>query len=395
MKLINLTDNVYWVGTVDWNVRDFHGYNTPYGTTYNAYLVSDKKTALIDTVYWKFKDVYLRRIESVTDFDKIDYVIVNHIEYDHSSSLPYLMERVDGEIFCTKRARDVIERIYSDEWSINVVKTGDELSIGNKTFKFIETPMVHWPDTMFTYLVEDEILFPNDGFGQHIASSERFADEISFVDPYDEAAKYYANIIMLYSKQVQKVLKYLKEQNISIKMIAPSHGLIWRNGVEKILDLYGKWSSGMAADKVIIVYDTMWESTEKMAWAIAKGLEEEKMDYEIYLLKHSDWSWIMKEIMLAKGILVGTPTLNRELYPSVAGFLTYMKGLKPINKIASVFGSYGWSGEGVKKAEEMLREGGIEVVDSGLIFRYTPTEDEIQQCIEFGKSFAEKVREKE
>ena len=393
MKAVEIANNVYWVGVIDWYVRDFHGYKTPYGTTYNAYLVKDRKTALIDAVYYKFTGEHLSRIESVTPFEDVDYVIVNHIEYDHSSSLPSLMEHVDAEIFCTQRAKNVIEKVYSDRWDINVVKTGDELSIGSRTLRFIEAPLVHWPDTMFTYLVEDEILFPNDGFGQHIASSQRFVDEMTSINVIDEAAKYYANIVMVYSPQVRKVMEILENHISGIKMIAPSHGLIWRKDIEKIIQCYRDWSSGKAEKRIVIVYDTMWGNTEKMMSYISKGIEETGVEFEIFRLKDSDWSWIMKEIMLSKGILVGTPTLNRDLYPSVAGFLTYMKGLKPLNKVASVFGSYGWSGEAVRKVEDILKEAGIEVVESNLRFRYTPSEEELEKCVEFGKEFAEIVKE--
>ncbi len=393
MKAFEISDDVYWVGVVDWDVRDFHGYKTPYGTSYNAYVVRDRKTAIIDTVYYRFSEEYLSRIGDVTPFENVDYVIVNHIEYDHSSALPYLMERVDAEILCTQRAKNVIEKVYSDKWDITVVKTGDELSLGTRTLRFIEAPLVHWPDTMFTYLVEDEILFPNDAFGQHIASSVRYSDELTGIDVFDEAGKYYANIVMVYSPQVRKVLEVLESQIDGIRMIAPSHGMIWRKDIEKIIQLYRDWSGGVAEKKVVIVYDTMWGNTEKMVRNVSAGLEAEGIEYGIYRLKESDWSFIMKEIMLSRGLIVGTPTLNREVYPSVSGFLTYMKGLKPIGKIASAIGSYGWSGEAVRKVEEILKEAGMEVVESNLRFRYTPSEEELEKCEEFGRRFAEKIKE--
>ncbi len=393
MKAFEISDDVYWVGVIDWDVRDFHGYKTPYGTSYNAYLINDRKTAVLDTVYYGFRDEYLSRVESVIPFENIDYVIVNHIEYDHSSALPYLMEKVDGEIFCTQRAKNFIEKVYSDSWDINVVKTGDELSLGSRTLRFMEAPLVHWPDTMFTYLVEDEILFPNDAFGQHIASSLRYSDELSGIDVFDEAAKYYANIVMVYSPQVRKVIETLESQTSGIRIIAPSHGMIWRKDIDRIVQFYRDWSSGKAEERVVVIYDTMWGNTEKMVRHISAGLEEGEIEYEIYRLKESDWSSIMKEIMLSKGLLVGTPTLNREVYPSVSGFLTYMKGLKPIGKIASAFGSYGWSGEAVRKVEEILKEAGMEIVESNLRFRYTPSEEELEKCIEFGKMFAERIKE--
>ncbi len=386
---MKIADNVFWVGVVDWNVRDFHGYSTVYGTSYNAYLVKDEKVVLIDTVKFGFEDELLEKLEELTD--KIDYLVVNHIEMDHAGAVKAVLEKYpEAKIITNARGKKGLKEAYGIERDIEVVKTGDRLKIGKQELTFIEMPMVHWPDSMATYLAEQKILFPNDAFGMHYASSKiidsEFDDE-ELERAFFEAAKYYANIILPYSQQVRKVLGELKK--IDIEMICPSHGIIWKDNIEKIIKKYEEWSNGKAERKVVIAYDSMWGYTEKALKKIIEGIEEVGVPYRIYKLRASDYTEVMAEVMQSKGLIVGSPTLNREIFPSVAAFLTYMKGLKPSNKVAAAFGSYGWSGEAVEKIVGVFEELKFEVVEA-IRFRFS-SDEKSEELKELGRKLAEKL----
>jgi len=393
MTKVELKDGVFWVGVVDWNIRDFHGYITHRGTTYNAYLIVDEKIALVDTVKHGFFDEMLSRIKEIVDPKDIDYVISNHVEMDHSGSLPDIMrEAVNAEVFATKKGKEGLYNYYKGDWTFNTVKTGDQLNIGKKNLLFLEMPMLHWPDSMATYIVEDHILLPNDAFGQHLATAQRFEDEVEEEILMEEAADYYANILMPLGSLILKKVEEIQKLGIPIDMIAPSHGVIWRSNPAKIIEAYVNWSKGVAKKKVLIVYDTMWNSTDQMARAIANGVSDEKIEVRLLHLRKNDWSDIVKEILDTKAVIFGSPTLNNGMFPTVGGFLTYLKGLKPKNKIATAFGSYGWGRGAVKAINKELKEAGFEVIESGLEIKYRPDEDGLKKCYELGKEIAIKVK---
>lgn len=395
MKKTELAKGIYWVGAVDWNARNFHGYtySTHRGTTYNAYLIVDDKTAIVDTVYGPFAKEMLERISEIIDIKKIDYVVSNHVETDHSGALPALMEFIpDVPLVCTQKGKEGLFKHYFKDWNFKVVKTSDEINLGERTLKFIETPMLHWPDSMFTYIESDELLLSNDAFGQHIASSFRFADELEEAALMEEAVKYYANILMPFGALILRKIDEIVKSGIKIKTIAPSHGVIWRGNPERIINAYLDWAEGKTNDKVVVVYDTMWESTKKMAEGMAEGIMNQGLEAKLYRLSTSDRSDVITELLEAKGILVGSSTINRDILPTVAPFLEDLKGLKPKRKIAGAFGSYGWSGGAVEKIKESLKEAGIEVIDD-LAFKYVPDSEEIKKCFEFGERFAIKIKQ--
>ncbi|SEG14666.1 Flavorubredoxin [Caloramator fervidus] len=370
MRPFKISENVYWVGAIDWNIRNFHGYSTHRGTTYNAYLIIDEKITLIDTVKSHLVDEMLERISYVVDPRKIDYVISNHVEMDHSGGLPRLMEIIpDATIFTSLNGERGLKLHYGSNWNFKVVKSGETLSLGNKSLEFIYTPMVHWPDNMVSYLIEDKILFSNDAFGQHIASSERLDSQFCLDIILEEAAKYYANIVLPYSSNVKKVLEAIL--NLDIDVIAPSHGLIWKNNIEDIINKYKKWSDNTTDNKAVIVYDSMWGSTEKIAYAIYNAFEESNISAVMLNLKTNDISDIMTHILNSKYICIGSPTLNNNILPTVASFLYYLKGLAPKKRIAMAFGSYGWGGQSIGQIEDILKSCGFELIDS-IRVQYVP-----------------------
>jgi len=390
MAKVTLSEGVYWVGAVDWNVRNFHGYTTPHGATYNAYLIIDEKITLIDTVKYPFYEEMLGRIKEIVSPKEISYLISNHVEMDHSSSLPMIFKEVsNAQVFATKRGIAGLRKHYKADLPFIPVKEGDELSIGKRTLKFIETPMLHWPDSMATYLVDEGILFSMDAFGQHIATSRRFDDEVGLEIIMPEAAKYYANIVMPFGSQVLKTID--KAKDLKINMLATSHGVIWRQNIATIIESYVKWASGEAEEKILVIYDTMWNSTEMMAKALVKGITNEGVEVKLFKLTGSDTSEIIKEVLTAKAILVGSPTLNNGMFPTVAGFLEYMRGLRPKGKIGAAFGSYGWGKGAVRGIEEMLQKTKIELLDANLEFQFVPDKEELQKCVEFGSSVAKQV----
>ena len=392
MKVI-LAEGINWVGVVDWNMRDFHGYVTRRGTTYNAYLIQDEKTALVDTVKHTFSSELLRNIYEIVDPEKIDYIIVNHVEMDHSSSLPEIVKHAkNATIIASQRGKDTIIEHYGADFNIQTVKTGDTLKLGKRTLSFVEAPMLHWPDSMFTYVVEDKILMPNDAFGQHFATSERFDDEVDEHVLMEEAATYFANILMPFAPLITRKLEEVTKMSIPIEMIAPSHGIIWRSNPSKIIKAYSDWSAGVSKNKVVIVFDTMWGSTDKMARAIAEGVTSEGVDFKVLKLRASDATEVMTEILDSKAVVVGSPTLNNGMFPTLSSFLTYATGLKPKGKLWAFFGSYGWGGGAIKNMTEIAQKAGFEVNGQAVEVKYVPDQADLKKCFEFGQQIAAKIK---
>lgn len=394
MVKVALKEGISWVGVVDWNIRDFHGYVTNRGSTYNAYLIQDEKTALIDTVKNSFADELVMKISELTSFEKIDYIIINHVEMDHSSSLPVVAKLAkNAKIYASQRGKEALIDHYGPDFEqVETVKTGDELKVGKKTLRFVEAPMLHWPDSMFTYLVEDKILMPNDAFGQHLASSERFDDEVDEHVVMEEATMYYSNILMPLAPLITRKIQDVVAMKIPIEMIAPSHGIIWRKDPVKIINAYLNWSAGTSKNKVVIVFDTMWHSTDKMARAIADGIASEGIDVKLLKLRSYAISEAMTEILDAKAVLVGSPTLNNLMFPTLSSFLTYASGLKPKGKLWGFFGSYGWGGGAVRSMIKVAKEAGFEVYEPGLEIKYVPDNDDLKKCLEFGQQIAQKIK---
>ncbi len=375
-----IKENIYWTGFIDWDLRNFHGYSTPSGSTYNSYLIVDEKPTLIDTVKDYGFDEMLRRIKAVIDPSEIKYIVSNHTEMDHSGSIDRLLEYCpDAEIVCSPKGEQHLKKHFKKDWNFKVVGTGDTLDIGKRRLSFLLTPMVHWPDNMVTYSELDKILFSNDAFGQHYASNDRFVDEIGLDIIRAETAKYYANIVLPYGAQVQKALEALEKLNID--MICPSHGLIWRNksDIETLINLYGKWSTYQTEKKVLIIYDTMWHSTERMAKQFFKLIDEESIPVNIINRQNSDISDIVTEILSSKIVLMGSPILNNRILPTMASLLMYLKGLKPKNRFVLPFGSYGWATVGFRELESSLTDAGFELMGEGVYQNFIPSQDDLDQ----------------
>ena len=393
MKAVEIKPNVYWVGGIDWNLRNFHGYITPRGSTYNAYLILDEKITLIDTVKHYMYDEMKTRISSVIDPTKIDVVISNHVEMDHSGSLPKILDKIPNATLVTStRGKRGLKQHYDKNWNFKVVDAGDSFSIGKRTLDFIPIPMVHWPDSMVTYSEHDKILFPNDAFGQHIATTERFDSQLDWGILREEAAKYYANIVLPYGSQVQKALTGVS--NLDFDTIAPSHGIIWRHHLKDIISLYDQWSKNETKPYAVIAYDTMWGSTKKLAYAFASGLEEGGMNVRIRNIQNTPFSDVITDILEARVIGIGSPTLNNNMLPSVGGFLTYLKGLRPKERVGFVFGSYGWGGQAVKLIENMLDGLSWEFPEASMNINFVPSEKDLEKVKNKGINIAKNIKNK-
>lgn len=389
--MVQLREGIHWVGAVDWNIRNFHGYVTNLGTTYNAYLIIDEKTALVDTVKEPFFPEMMRRIEGIIDPGEIDYLVSNHTEPDHSGAVLRTLEAAgNAELIASEHGKRGLRRYYGADLPCTTIKEKPTVSLGSRTLEFVATPMVHWPDSMVTYVPEERLLLSNDAFGQHLATSKRFDDEVDQAVLMREAAKYYANIVMPLWPSVSRAFKALS--GLEIEMIAPSHGVIWRSRPGAILEAYRRWVEGASSEKVVIAYDTMWGSTERIAAAITEGIAGEGVQVRVHRLGVTDKSEVIADILEARAVLVGSPTLNNYLFPTVAAFLAYMRGLKPRNKIGAVFGSYGWGGGAKRAAEEQMKAAGIELVESDLDFVFRPTEEELERAAEFGREIADRVK---
>jgi len=398
MKAVEIKPDIYWVGAIDWAIRDFHGYIVPNGTTYNNYLILDDMVTLFDTVKHDFSHITVENIRSLVDPAKIRNIIINHIENDHSTSIAEIMHLApNATIYITERGKKGLDKFYDlSRWDIKTVKTGDTLNIGKRNLLFIETPMLHWPDSMMTYVKEDKLLISQDAFGQHYASAARFDDEFltcfSVSELEDAVEDYYANILMPFGTLIKTKIAEIRKLGFEIDMIAPDHGIIWRKDPAKIINMYLDMANGKADLRVVIIYDTMWKSTEQMTVPIMQGIKDAGVDVQVIKLRATPISAAVKEFWQARGCLIGSPTLNNSMFPTIAEFLSYLKGLRPKNRIAGAFGSYGWGGGAVKDIYEELKKMGLEIVEPGVQVIYKPTADEEKRCYEFGREFAGKVK---
>lgn len=395
MRPVEIKKDIYWVGALDWHIRDFHGYSTPKGTTYNSFLVMDDKVALFDTVKKPFTKELVASIAAVIDPKRIDYLIVNHVEMDHSGAMPEMMELIKPEkVFCSPMGKKtLLQHYHREDWPFEVVESGRTISLGKRSVSFLETRMLHWPDSMMSYIPEERLLFSSDGFGQHWATSQRFDDEVDSGELLTHSAKYYANILLLFSPLVRKLIAKVKELGLKIDMIAPDHGLIWRSDPGKIIQAYERWSRQESTRKALIIYDSMWQSTELMACAISDGLKDGGIDFKIFNLKYCHRSDIMTEVLDSRALVLGSPTLNNGMMPAMADFLCYMKGLRPTGKIGVAFGSYGWSGEAVRQVTESLREMNFRVDEDGIRIQYAPAKADLEKCFELGRRLAGSIME--
>ena len=389
-----LTEKVCWVGKTDWELTRFHGdeYSTHRGSSYNAYLVRDQKTVLIDTVWKPYDQEFVARLKQEIDLKEIDYIVANHSEVDHSGALPELMREIPGTpIYCTANGARILKGHYHGDWNFVIVKTGDVLDLGESKLVFVEAPMLHWPDTMFEYMTGEEILFSNDAFGQHYATESLYDDAVDQAELNAEALKYYANILTPFSPLVTKKIREVLALNLPLKMICPSHGVIWRGNPTAIVEKYLEWADAYQENQIALVYDTMWNSTRKMAEDIAEGIREADPSITVKLMNSAkeDKNDILTEVFRSKAILVGSPTINNGHLFSIGGLLEMIKGLKFKNKSAAAFGSYGWSGEAVKQLTKALGESGFKIVDDGHRAMWAPDEAERAACVEYGKQFVQ------
>lgn len=391
-----IAPSVHWVGKIDWELRKFHGeeYSTHRGSSYNSYLVQDEKTALIDTVWLPFAREFVDNLDQEIDLNQIDYVIANHAEMDHSGALPELLRRIpDKPVYCTANGVKSLKGHYHQDWNFQVVKTGDKLSLGRKELVFMEAPMLHWPDTMMAYLTGEAILFSNDAFGQHIASEHMFNDLVVQSELFEEAVKYYANILTPFSPLVIKKINEVVALNLPVNAICPSHGVIWRDNPLQIAQKYLEWAADYQENQITIVYDTMWNGTRRLAETIAKGIKEkdDRVTVKLYHIARSDINDVVTEIFKSKTVLLGSPTINKGILCAMASLLEMMTGLRFKNKKAAAFGCYGWSGESVKILNEQLTKAGFELVHGeGLKTLWAPGQDELTRALEFGREIAGK-----
>ncbi len=386
---ITLKEGINWVGYIDWTVRDFHGYKTDSGSTYNAYLIRDEKTAVIDAVKAPYVETYLEHIKALTDLDKIDYVVCNHAEPDHSGGLPGTMAACpQAELVCNAKCKAALEKHYDTAgWKWHIVDDGDTLSLGQRTLSFVNTPMVHWPESMFTYVPEEKLLFSMDAFGQHYASAFRFDDEEPLDVILEEAKTYYANIVMLYGRPISQTLE--RAAGLDIEMIAPSHGVIWRSHIKEVFAAYQKWVVCKPEPKVVVFYSSMWGATEKMARAILEGAQEHDVHAQLYNVDSTHMTRIVTDVLDCAAVAIGSPTLNNGIMPSMAGVLCYLKGLRPTHKKGFAFGSYGWSKKGgANEVGQAMDEMKIEAMREPLRSQYAPTPDLLEECREAGREMA-------
>lgn len=386
-----LKPGIYWVGGIDWTLREFHGYTTERGSTYNAYLIIDEKITLIDTAKSYLIDEVLERVRAYVNPKDIAYVIANHVEMDHSGGLPTLAKVAPNATFFASPRGVKNFGMHFPDLTFETVKTGDTLSLGKRTLTFVETPMVHWPDNMVTYAIEDKVLFSNDAFGQHYASEHHFDDELCLDILIEEAAKYYGNIVLPFGNQVQKALAALKD--IEIDIIAPSHGIIWRKHIPVILQKYAAWAANKTKKKAVIIFDTMWGATKALAHALEMGLADAGVPTVVRSLQASHISDVVTDVLEAGLIAFGSPTINNNMLPTMGGFLTYLKGLRPKGRVGFAFGSYGWGGQSVKHLQEAVEEFGWESPEEATSVQFVPTEDDLAAMREKGKALAASLAE--
>ena len=394
LKAVKITDKVYWVGVVDWNLRNFHGYITEHGSTYNAFLVLDEKITLIDTVKAPFYDQMMARIRSVIDPEKIDYIVSNHSEMDHAGALPMAIRDIKPEkLFASPNGEKNLNAQLKLGMEVTVVKTGDSVSIGQDSLSFVQTQMLHWPDSMFSYLSGEKILFSQDAFGRHLASSKLFYDEHEQPIMEWEGEKYFANILMPYSKQLLKLLADFPKLNLDVKYIFPDHGPLLRRpeDIARTFELNKKWAEQKPVKRAVVLYDTMWHATQRMADSIADGIRSTGVEVDEIAIQQSNRSQVATELADAGAIVVGSPTLNNNILPSMADVLTYLRGLRPMNKMGFAFASYGWSGESLKQVNTYLAEMSVELVNEGLSCKYSPDMEMLERCFEAGRELGLKL----
>ena len=392
LNAIEISPKVWWVGGIDWNERLFHGYTTESGITYNAYLIMDEKVTLIDTCKATFSDELVQRILQVVDPAKIDVVITNHVEMDHSGSLPVIHRIAPNATIYASAGAGVNEVRAHFGIEATPVKSGDTLCIGERTLTFVTTPMVHWPDNMVTYSDVDQILFSNDAFGQHFATTKRFDDENDLCEIFKQAKKYYANIVWPYGMQAHKALEAVK--GLDLKMIAPSHGCIWRSHIDEILEKYEAWTTYQTEEKAVVVFDSMWHSTESMAREICDAFIAEGVSAQLVDVKATHISDIMLYMCDAKYVAVGSPTLNSNMLPTIASFLTYMRGLSPKNeqRIGLAFGSYGWAPLGPKQVYAELENAKFQLPVPVVAQQWIPSEENLAELQDTVRKMIEAAR---
>jgi anaerobic nitric oxide reductase flavorubredoxin len=389
-----IKNQVFWVGKVDWELRKFHGdeFSTHHGSTYNSYLIQEEKNVLIDTVWIPFAEEFVENLAQEIDLNKIDYIVANHGEVDHSGALPALMKHIpNAPIYCTANAVKSLKGQYHQDWNFHVVKTGDKISIGGgKELVFVEMPMLHWPDSMATYMTEDNILFSNDAFGQHFATDKLYNDLVDQCDLFKEAIKYYANILTPFSQILKKKLEEVLSLNLTIDIIATSHGVIWRDNPLQIVEKYSQWANDYQENQITIIYDTMWNGTKKLAEKIAEGIEivDPDVEVKVFNLTKSDQNDLITEVFKSKKVVIGSPTINNTILHSIAGFIQLIKQMKFKGKKATSFGCYGWSGESTKILNEALANAGFEVIEEGFRNQWNPDDGRQIEAIEFGKKIA-------
>lgn len=399
MKPVQIKPDVYWVGAIDWAIRDFHGYVTQNGTTYNNYLLMDEQVTLFDTVKHSFDEVVINNIRGIVDPAKIVNLVINHIEPDHVSSIETVMHHApNATIYITERGKKGLDRVYdTSKWKFKIVKNGETLKTGKYTLVFLETPMLHWPDSMVTYIPEQKLLISQDAFGQHIATTSRFDDEFvechSIFELEDAIVDYYANILMPFGQLIKTKINDIVKAGLEIDMIAPDHGVIWRKDPGKIIKMYLDLANGKADERVVIIYDTMWQSTERMTVPMMQGIKDANVDCTVVKLRATPMSVAIKEFWRARGCLVGSPTINNVMFPSVAEFLYHLAGLRPKDRMIGAFGSFGWGGGAVKEAYQFFKKMNLETIEPGLGVQYRPSKDDEEKCYQFGKEFALKVKE--
>ena len=393
MKKI-IKNNVFWVGKVDWELQKFHGdeFTTNHGSTYNSYLIQEEKNVLIDTVWMPFSEEFVENLAREIDLNKIDYIVANHGEIDHSGSLPALMKLIPNTpIYCTANAIKSLKGQFHQDWNFHAVKTGDKLEIGNgKELIFVEMPMLHWPDSMAAYLTKDNILFSNDAFGQHYATDKLFNNLVDQCVLSSEAMKYYANILNPFNQILRRKLQEVLSLGITIDIIATSHGVVWKDNPLQIVEKYSQWANDYQENQITIIYDTMWKGTKKIAEKISEGIElaDPNVEVKVFNLPKSDPNDLITEVFKSKMVLIGSPTINNSILHSIAGFVHLMKELKFKNKKAAAFGCYGWSGESIKVLSQLLGDAGFEVIDEGLRILWNPDEEQKTEAIEYGKKIA-------
>jgi anaerobic nitric oxide reductase flavorubredoxin len=393
--ITKLKEGVYWVGVVDWALKNFHGHelSTHRGSTYNSYLIVDEKIVLVDTVWTPFQNQLIENIREIVDPSKIDIVVANHAETDHSGSLPAIMRLApNATLIVSQKGKESVEGHYHQPWNFKPVKTGEKVNIGKHDLIFIEAPMLHWPDSMFTYLTGENILMSNDAFGQHYATAFRCNDQVNQEELYEEALKYYANILTPFSAMVSRKIEEVLSLNLPVDMIAPSHGVIWRDNPIQIVKKYQEWAAQKPEQNAVILYDTMWEGTRHMAEAIGQGLAAENIPYKLFHAGIYDRNDLITEIFKTKAVVVGSPTFNQGILPSITPVLEDLRGLKFQNKIGAAFGSYGWSGEGLAILQEHLNRCKIPIITEGVRAKWQPKDDDLAKCKELGQKIAQAIK---